>query len=221
MISKKSEEILSHTILETGDQELLQIVCFDDIKYLPHRWNLLWHHAVEEQFSLNGDAKYEYDAVSKDAGIIHYSGRIKPWHAPEKRFSDIFWEKCRKSCFYEQILYSNLRNVYDDLFRKYLFPFDHVPRNSAVVLYGAGNVGKVFKKQVEALNWCKITAWADRNYACDEGRKHNIIAPDMITRMPYDYIVIAIEKENIATEIKADLESQGIASDNIVWENPL
>jgi len=37
----------------------------------------------------------------------------------------------------------------------YFFPFDVVPKNSRIILYGAGTVGKQFYSQVTETTLCK------------------------------------------------------------------
>jgi hypothetical protein len=42
-----------------------------------------------------------------------------------------------------------------------------------------------------------------------------------IAGFDFDYIVIAVEQEKIAKEIRSDLQKTGISSDKIVWQNPI
>lgn len=48
----------------------------------------------------------------------------------------------------------------EDGFR-YLFPFDKVSKGERIVIYGAGDVGTQYAKQLGALNFCKVVAFAD------------------------------------------------------------
>jgi FkbM family methyltransferase len=90
----------------------------------------------------------------------------------------------------------------------HLFPFDKVSKNSRIVLYGAGNVGKQFYEQITETNFCEIVLWLDKN------------ADGILVKLPetvaglntddYDFAIIAIENEAIALEIKTLLMSYGV-----------
>jgi len=43
----------------------------------------------------------------------------------------------------------------------HLFPFDKVNKGERIVIYGIGNVGQQYARQISALNFCKIAAFAD------------------------------------------------------------
>ena len=220
--TKKCDEVGGQRKLETGDQELLQIVCYKDVKYLDYEWNFLWHHTADEQFLLKGDAAKAYGEVSRHPKIVHYSGRIKPWHAPEIQFAEYFWAEARKTVFYEQILYANLNEKTDiDLFGKYIFPFDQVPREKSIVLYGAGAVGKIFKRQIELLGWYRVIAWVDKNFDSSQGRKLKLTDPEKIRILPFDKLVIAVEKENTAISIRDQLIHMDICDEKIFWADPM
>ena len=42
--------------------------------------------------------------------ILHYCGHEKPWTHPHYTKSYIWWEYARKTPFYEQIIYKNIKN---------------------------------------------------------------------------------------------------------------
>jgi len=96
----------------------------------------------------------------------------------------------------------------------YPFPFDKVPKNSRIVLYGAGNVGKQFYEQVIETNSCEIVLWLDK-------KADGILVklPEMIDSLNadnYDYAIIAIENKAIAIDVKNFLMSYGIPENKII-----
>jgi len=96
----------------------------------------------------------------------------------------------------------------------YLFPFDKVPKNSRIVLYGAGNVGKQFYDQVTKTNFCKIMLWLDKN-----ANEILVKKPEKIVDLnvdDYDIVVIAIESETIMLEVKALLINYGVPESKIL-----
>jgi FkbM family methyltransferase len=96
----------------------------------------------------------------------------------------------------------------------HLFPFDKVPKNSRVVLYGAGNVGKQFYDQATETNFCEIVLWLDKNA---DGIL--IKQPETVTGLnvnDYDFAIIAIENESIMLDVKALLMNYRVPENKIL-----
>jgi len=96
----------------------------------------------------------------------------------------------------------------------YLFPFDKVPKNSRIVLYGAGNVGKQFYDQIIETNFCKIALWLDKKADGTLTKKPERIAD--LNAKDYDTIVIAIENDAIARDVKIFFENYKIPENKII-----
>jgi len=96
----------------------------------------------------------------------------------------------------------------------YLFPFDKVPKNSRIVLYGAGVVGKQFYDQITETHFCEIVLWLDKSADGMLAKKPETIASLNVD--DYDIVVIAIENENIAGDIKNFLRSYGVSETKII-----
>jgi uncharacterized HAD superfamily protein/adenine/guanine phosphoribosyltransferase-like PRPP-binding protein len=96
----------------------------------------------------------------------------------------------------------------------HLFPFEKIPQNSRIVLYGAGNVGKQFYAQATKTNFCEIVLWLDKK------------ADDILVKLPetlaglntdnYDFAVIAIENETIAGDVKNFLIGYEVPESKII-----
>jgi len=96
----------------------------------------------------------------------------------------------------------------------YLFPFEKIPKNSRIVLYGAGNVGKQFRDQVLQTNFCEIVLWLDK-----KADDILIKSPENISSLNvdnYDFVIIAIEDETIANDVKKFLENYEIPEKKII-----
>lgn len=85
----------------------------------------------------------------------------------------------------------------------YLFPFDKIPSGRNLVLYGAGNVGKAYYRQLKKLNYCSKLLWVDKNYL--ELNMPDVKDPEEIADFDYDFIVIGIENTSICNSIKKRL----------------
>lgn len=100
---------------------------------------------------------------------------------------------------------------------KYLFPFEHVEMHSEIVLYGAGEVGKTFYRQLKYTKYCNVIMWCDKNYS-KYGAE--VESPEHIRNCKFSKIVIAINSKRIAQEIERELCRLGIDKNMIVWRYP-
>ena len=96
----------------------------------------------------------------------------------------------------------------------HLFPFDKVPKNSRIVLYGAGNVGKQFYDQITETNFCKIVLWLDKKADGILIKQPETVAS--LDSNEYDFAIIAIENETIVLEVKDLLMNYGVPEHKIL-----
>lgn len=95
---------------------------------------------------------------------------------------------------------------YDKL--DFLFPFPAVKKGEIIVLYGAGTYGQRLFKYLSNSGFCKIAGWVDRNY--EELRKLGLKAdsPDLINKLEFDHIVIAITYASARREAYKELTAK-------------
>lgn len=104
--------------------------------------------------------------------------------------------------------------------KSYLFPFGRIKPNSRIVLYAAGKVGREFYMQLKKTKYCSNILWIDK--AIRNVEDVRVAEVSGIRSHDFDYVVIAIEKKNVADEIrKSLLENFAIKDEQIVWENPI
>lgn len=117
-------------------------------------------------------------------------------------------------------IYMNLmkarREYYGDYVRndEYLFPFDRVPPNSKIVLYGAGRVGATYYDQLQRIHYVDLVGWVDKNY--EKYPEKELSDPESIDRLTFDFIVIAVESDTIDADIRRWLYSKGIDQNKLV-----
>lgn len=104
-----------------------------------------------------------------------------------------------------------VRNPYRRSF-SYPLPYKVISRNARIILYGAGRMGKDYWHQLQYSKYCNVVAWTDKNW-----KAYGIDSTECIRKDDYDYIVIAVVKEAVAEEIKADLINQGVSEEKILW----
>ena len=73
----------------TQDEDYLNVICKDKVKYLELGWNKM-------PFEETG-----FDDV--DLRIIHYTLGWKPWHYENVRYEEYFWQYAAQTDFYDQI----------------------------------------------------------------------------------------------------------------------
>lgn len=92
-----------------------------------------------------------------------------------------------------------------------------------VVLYGAGTVGKDYYRQ---LSW-KIgkanVYWTDKNYGtiCETIREVQPFLLGNLNEFDYSIIILAVNKQVVADEMKSELIQLGLPEDKIWWEEPI
>lgn len=101
---------------------------------------------------------------------------------------------------------------------RYLFPFQDVPLNASVILYGAGAVGKSFYAQILRTGYCKIVLWVDKAWEKyeDADYAYKISPVEKVKDVAFDRIVICNAKETIRQDIKQHLRNLGVAESKIV-----
>lgn len=101
---------------------------------------------------------------------------------------------------------------------QYTIPDIKILFSKKVVLYGAGAVGKSFINLLLADDNIEVVAWVDKQFTRTEcGIK---LSPATLKNLLYDIILIAVNNEESASEIKSELVSMGILPDKIVWQRP-
>ncbi len=138
----------------------------------------------------------------------------------EGKFNSIFWKYAKQSCYYETLLYNSIDCV--DIEKAvmkedyYLFPFEKVTQGADIVLYGAGKVGKQYRKQILLSKYCNITAVVDSKYDWYQKQGEQVQPLTFLLKSQYDFVVIAIANKTILKTVKNDLLSMGVEHDKII-----
>lgn len=98
----------------------------------------------------------------------------------------------------------------------YLFPYAAVEGGSRIILYGAGEVGFFYYRQIQENQYCRIAAWADKK----GNGKDGIVGPEALHDLEFDKIVIAVKEEKTADEIQCELTGLGIDREKMLWISP-
>lgn len=154
------------------------------------------------------DAKYHYRIHNSSMSINKKADYYENVSYLYLHLNDIFkkteWYKVLLSQLnqYMRMMIFNGNKVAHIDSQKNIFPFDKIPKNSKIVLYGAGYVGRTYVYQVEQINYCNIIAWVDKDFRNKKLRELNVSNPRVIEVKEFDYVVIGIDDEHIKQKIK-------------------
>ena len=215
----------------TQDQDVLNILCHNNVYYIDGRWNVEWEFLTcEGKDLIITKGRNKQDKYFEDPYIVHYTSPIKPWAHPEIQKSEYFWREAKETVFYEEILLCNsrssssLKNNDYDPFSRYIFPWRNIKPGSNIIIYGGGMVGKAYCAQVEKTRYCNIVAVCDRKPEDVRGLRLPVISPKELLNWgtdEVDFVLIALEKEDIALQVQQCLTEMGIINNKIIWINPI
>ena len=227
------------------DQDTLNYNCLGRVKFIDTAWNVMTDCGGSRINDVirKGPARIydDYMKARKEPKIIHYAGFEKPWDAVSCDFADFFWEYARKTPFYEECLLRlnkkkqqeiedtskvNLDQAYQpdpinpNYWHRFIFPWNLVKTGSNIIIRGGGVVGQVFYRQLQDTKYANIIAICDSSSDCPKELDVSWIRPCSLPSIDCDYIVIAIEKKSIASEMIKELTELGIPNKKIVYKNP-
>lgn len=86
----------------------------------------------------------------------------------------------------------------------FVFPFDKVPKDKNIILYGASSVGQSYYRQLILLNYAKKILWVDKNAHLYEYL--GVKGLDALAESnEYDFVVIAIKNPTVAENVRKKL----------------
>ena len=110
----------------------------------------------------------------------------------------------------------DLAQIGDGHLEKWKLPVSDLENGSRIVLYGAGDVGKSYYRQLQNNGDFFLCAWADQNYdKIDTG--YPLISPEELPKTSFDIVIISIVEIIPAMQIMDKLLSLGISAEKIVW----
>lgn len=103
--------------------------------------------------------------------------------------------------------------------KKWVFTDSRIQKGSRIILYGAGDMGKDYYEQFKRTEEYKLIAWVDQNYEAIRNEEKEIVSPEKIPDMEYDFIIIAVLDNHIANDIKNRLVTKGVIEEKIIWSS--
>lgn len=100
---------------------------------------------------------------------------------------------------------------------QYIFPFNDVNKNSKIIIYAAGACGRAYVNQLLTTGYAELVLWCDRSFEIYETQMP-VKSPQKILDYDFEYIVIAIQSEKTAMEVKSNLVKMNIPEHKIIWK---
>lgn len=94
---------------------------------------------------------------------------------------------------------------------------DRIPEHSRIILYGAGELGRKYHKQLQSRKNLHYITCIDFAYEKLSSEEFVVESPDTVKNDTYDYIVITIKNPQKAGDVRGDLIKRGVAEDKILW----
>lgn len=110
---------------------------------------------------------------------------------------------------------ANLGKIIDS--KSWLLPVVQIPKNSKIIVYGFGDVGKDYCEEIARYNEYELIMAVDRDYKKYSDAFVKVGSVEDISEVEYDYILISILKEEIAMSVKDELVNSGIPENKILW----
>lgn len=203
---------------DTGEREILHLLQESALAFVRDMADTFGKD-IEHLYYQREDACLGLDYFllhPKTAELELFSGIYDDDFVQSKRFDIVqFWQYQIR-----QLANGGLRHG-DDL--RFRFPRETVPEGTRLVLYGGGEVGKTFLRQAKEMAGIRIVALCDREPELTGIREEVLITPTQLAGMDpkdYDIVLIAIEREQIAEDIRKNLEELGVPEERILWKDP-
>lgn len=163
----------------------------------------------------NEKSQYFFDEVEYKKLLSHYMTDVdKNMHMYKtmQRYNNYLSKKDRG------INYSNGVCEYVSVFTSNKLEDLH----GRIVLYGAGKVGKSFYNILKKMNKCSIAGWIDINYEqIGKIDCFDIKGLNAFNQLQFDTILICIQDEKNASQIRKMLIQLGFDDIDIIWIEPI
>ena len=102
----------------------------------------------------------------------------------------------------------------------YFPPFEKISFTDRVVLYGAGEIGRLYYQMFQMARAGQIILWIDRQYERLQSQGIPVEGVHALQKKRFDKILIGVKSKSSASVIRNDLIQMGVAEEKIIWESP-
>lgn len=105
--------------------------------------------------------------------------------------------------------------------RTLVFPFFNLLDGKHIALYGADEIGQLYRRQIRRHGMCEVDLWVDEKWEYRRREGWDVSPVETLLTGAYDYVVIAAERQDTADGIRRKLISMGVAEDRVLWKAPV
>ena len=98
IVGKLEELLAEHKFEVTQDEDYLNVICKDKVKYIPLGWN----KSPLDNSAFNND----------ELKLIHYKLALKPWKYDGVQYGDYFWQYAKETEYYDKLM--SMKNNYGE-----------------------------------------------------------------------------------------------------------
>lgn len=104
----------------------------------------------------------------------------------------------------------------------FYWPILKINSGSRIIIYGAGQIGRDYYKILQSMKSYNLLAWVDKKFDEYSKRGMAVLPPDIIEKIEYEYLIIAVKRQDMAEKIMDDLTRlYGVNQDKMIWVKPL
>lgn len=100
---------------------------------------------------------------------------------------------------------------------RYIYPYYGRLCNKRIVLYGAGNVGRDYYLHIKRYKENTLVCWVDKGFKKYQAMGLPVMPVEVLGQEKFDYIIVGVKEQEVALEIKRELEDMGIEKEKILW----
>lgn len=102
-----------------------------------------------------------------------------------------------------------------------VFPFINFLEGKRIALYGAGPLGRSYRRQIQKWGICQVALWVDEDWEEHVGTGLAVSPVERLIDENFHYVVIAASEQIEAGRISRKLILMGIEENRILWRVPL
>ena len=122
-VTEKSIDLLERIKSPTYvDQDILNSVCYNNVKIIPHDWDIVTHKELDDYHHMEGylpDKLYKHIRGKLKPFIVHYTG-TKPWDDYNKKFGELWFNYASQTQIGSEII-QNIINDTNRYLKKFQF----------------------------------------------------------------------------------------------------
>lgn len=88
-------------------------------------------------------------------------------------------------------------------------------QNAKLILYGAGKWGQFYYQWISDNHWGNVIGWVDNLWNGIPQTNYPVEPLDLIVRLTFDYILVAIKSKSVQKEVIQNLKCWGVAKEKI------